>query len=53
MVVNVEVTLFWDVMPCHLVNTYQLVKFEECLSTIDTVLAIGTGCEDGRWMELA
>jgi hypothetical protein len=51
MVVNVEMSLFWDVTPCRLVNTYQLTKFEY-LSTVDTVLAIGS-CEDGRWMELA
>jgi hypothetical protein len=44
---------FWDVTPCLLVNTYQLIKFEEYLSTVDAVLAVGSGCEDGGWLELA
>jgi hypothetical protein len=53
MMVNVEITLFWDVTSCHLVKTCQLIKFGEYMSTVSTLLAIGSGCEDGRWMELA
>jgi hypothetical protein len=52
-VLNVVNTLFSDVMSCCLVNTQQHIKSEEYLSTVDTVLAVGNGCEDGRWMELA
>jgi hypothetical protein len=42
-----EITLFWGLAPCCPVNTFQLIAFEEYLSAVDTMLAIGSDCEDG------